>query len=72
MRAKLATTECPRSYITAESVAWLALYAAWRVSKRSGPDMPARDVDAMLTLDREFAESAAGTARNREGNRGHE
>ncbi len=34
--------------------------------------MPARDVDAMLTLDREFAESAAGTARNREGNRGHE
>gem|GEM_PF-1550211 len=70
-RGRLAVTECPRSYITAESVAWLSQYAAWRVSKRIGADMPARDVDAMLTLDREFAESADRAARTREENRGH-
>jgi len=58
---RVGITECPRSYITAESAAWLEQYAAWRVARRAEPDMPARDLDAMLTLDREFAAEAART-----------
>ena len=67
-RGRLGITECPRSYITAESAAWLDQYAAWRAARRTGTGMPARDVDAMLTLDAEFAAEAARTG---EGDGGH-
>ncbi len=49
---RAATFECPRSYVTAESAAWLDMFAVW---DRCGDvwRMPARDVEAMLTLAQE-------------------
>lgn len=54
------TTECPQSAITGESVAWLELFAAWRRGWQATAEMPARDVEAMLILDREWAAEASG------------
>jgi hypothetical protein len=48
---------CPRSLITGESAAWVEEFYAW---KRLGwPDplrLGAREAEAMLVLDREWAE----------------
>ncbi len=56
-RSGVATTECPRSFITAESAAWVEEFQVW---KRLGyPDvarMPARQVEAMLVLEGELTE----------------
>jgi hypothetical protein len=53
----VATTECPKSYITAESTARLEQF---QVSKRFGfpnaAETPAREVEAMLVLEAELAE----------------
>lgn len=56
-RKRVSTTECPRSFITAESVGWLEEFHAW---KRLGhPDVlsvQARQAEAMLLLERELSE----------------
>jgi hypothetical protein len=47
--------ECPKSFITAQSTAWLSLFWAW---KRFGfvltGDLPARDIDALAICDEEW------------------
>jgi hypothetical protein len=48
--------ECPRSYISAESVSLLETYAVWDALGQSATErMPARVVDAILTLRAEEA-----------------
>lgn len=54
------TTECPQSAITGESVAWLEMFAAWRCGWRVKAGMAARDVEAMLILNREWMAEASG------------
>ena len=56
-RRRIATKECPRSYITAASVGWIEEFHAW---KRLGyPDalsLTARQAEAMLLLEQELSE----------------
>ncbi len=56
-RGGVGTTECPRSFISADSVGWLEEFVVW---KRLGrPDLlglGAREAEAMLLLDRELSE----------------
>jgi hypothetical protein len=58
-RAGVATSECPRSAITARSLAWLELYAIWRAT-RVAPEaeMEARDWDALAVLEREWEKAS--------------
>ena len=56
-RRTASTKECPRSYITAESVGWLEAFHAWR--RLGYPDaerLTARQAEAMLVLERELTE----------------
>lgn len=49
------TTECPRSYVSAQSLAWLEEYHAWRLGGRgSVRELPARLVEALAILDNEL------------------
>ncbi len=61
MRGRVSTTECPRSLITGESVAWLEQFHAW---KRLGfPDarrLTAREGHAMLILEQEYGVEVSG------------
>lgn len=57
-RRTVASRECPRSYITAQSLAWVE---AFLVRKRlGGPEpvgeMVARDAEAFLILENEWAQ----------------
>jgi hypothetical protein len=55
-RRKAATEECPRSFITAESLAWLEGFYVWkRLGGRPVEEMTARQVQAFLLLERELA-----------------
>jgi hypothetical protein len=56
-RAGLATTTCPRSYITGESVAWLEAFEVWRRFGHTDPqELPARQVHAMMCLENELSQ----------------
>lgn len=44
---------CPRSEISAESEAWLELWAVWRHTRVAG-EMEARDAEAMALLSAEM------------------
>ncbi len=49
-----ATERCPKSIITAASVRWLELNGFWnRWKPTQAEDLPARDVDAFLLIERE-------------------
>lgn len=55
-RAGVATKQCPKSLITAESLAYLHLFQIWK-TLGAGWDwnqMDARTVEAMLVLEAEF------------------
>ncbi|MBI4893438.1 MAG: hypothetical protein HY821_22645 [Acidobacteria bacterium] len=57
-RGGAATAECPRSAITAQSAAWLELFAAWKWTGLAGEaELTARDVDALAILNREWERS---------------
>jgi len=59
-RRQVATEECPKSLITAESLGWLEAFYAWK--RLGGPpveEMSARQVQAFLLLDRELAVEAS-------------
>lgn len=54
-RSGAATSECPRSSVSAESAAWLELFAAWRTTGLiEAGELSARDVDALGILNREW------------------
>jgi hypothetical protein len=54
-RRHCAIEECPRSYIRAQSEAWLEAFYAWRLTGRGEiDDVPARLADAFLVLEGEL------------------
>jgi len=55
----VSTTECPKSYITGESAAWLEEFQAWRALGRPGlREMGAREAQALMILENEWASEA--------------
>jgi hypothetical protein len=55
-RRHVAANRCPKSLITAESLAWLEAYLVRR--RLGGPppeELPVREVEAYLVLERELA-----------------
>ena len=59
-------TECPKSAVTAESLAWIEEFYAWKLA--GGIDcqtMSARQADAFAVLERELATEAALAAPKR-------
>ena len=49
------STECPRTAITAESAAWLEMFATWRVTGLiDSTELSAKDQDALAVLKREW------------------
>ena len=56
-----ATTVCPKSFITAQSMAWLEDYLVRRKLGQKGiEDLGAREVEAFLILEHELAEANRG------------
>jgi len=57
-RGRAATEECPRSLVTPESIGWVEWFFA---SKSLGGSelaaLPAKEADAMLTLEKEWREA---------------
>ncbi len=58
----MATEECPKSLVTAESIEFLELFFTWkRTSGGRWQDLRARELDAFLTIEEEWrAEVANG------------
>lgn len=54
-RGEVWAAECPRSFVTAESLSLLDAYAFWRIggTKDGFDEMPARAVDALMLLEAE-------------------
>ena len=60
-RKGVATTTCPKSFITAQSVTWVEEYLVRRRLGQKGIDrLGARETEAFLILDHELAEEAKG------------
>ena len=62
-RGPVATDSCPRPLIKPESHAWLEMFALW---KRVGEDLsalPAKDAEALGTLEEEWKREQNGTQR---------
>lgn len=51
-------SECPKSYITAESMSLLDAYSAWRLTGGRFDEAPAKQVDAFVVLERELQREA--------------
>lgn len=48
-------SRCPKSEISADSMAWLELFATWRAAgKGTWSEMSARDADALAILELEL------------------
>jgi len=61
-RNNAATTICPRSFITAQSMAWLEEYLVRRKLGQRGIDgLGAREVEAFLILEHELTQANGGT-----------
>jgi hypothetical protein len=55
LRGSVATSECPRSYIRAESQSWLEEFHIWRLAGKSDlRSYPARTVEAFSVLESEL------------------
>ena len=56
-RGRISAPECPRSYVTAESIGLLEEYYVWKLLGRSDCyDLPARLVEAIFVLENEVRE----------------
>jgi hypothetical protein len=53
-RNGVATTECPRSYITAESIGFVEEHAVWRAARSDLRTWNARSGEAILALEQEM------------------
>lgn len=54
-RGRVATDECPKSAVTAQSLEWIEKFLTWKFIGRAELwDWPARDADALLILEREW------------------
>ena len=60
MRGRTATSTCPKSYVTSESLALLEEFYAWKLFGNADPKLlPARTVDAFCVLEKELVEERA-------------
>jgi hypothetical protein len=60
MRGRVSLKTCPKSHVTAQSIAWLEEYYAWKFfGQRDFHRMPARTVEAFCVLEAELAEERA-------------
>jgi hypothetical protein len=60
-RGRVAVTECPKSYISARSLAWLEMFAAFKaLGYPDAQALEARDAEAMMLLERELVEVRNG------------
>jgi hypothetical protein len=54
-RGGAATTECPKSYISGDSAAWLEAFGVWKRMGHADPrGLTAREVHAMMLLEQEL------------------
>jgi hypothetical protein len=54
-RGRVWTEECPKSAITPQSLEWIEKFLTWKFAGGGAIwDWPARDADAILTLEREW------------------
>ena len=57
-RSGVMVSECPKSFVTAQSLAWLELHQLWRLERgRPLTDLPARQAEAFLLLEGELAKA---------------
>ena len=57
----MATEECPKSLIAGRSLEWVEKFLTWKFSGAGGfSELPARDADAFLILEREWRRGADG------------
>ncbi len=58
VRGRTATEECPKSFVTPQSVEWLEKFFAWKFAGAGALEaLPARDADAFLALERAWREA---------------
>ena len=66
----MATTVCPKSFITAQSLAWVEEYLVRRKLGQKGIEgLGAREVEAFLILEHELAGALQGTQEPARGRR---
>jgi len=56
VRGRTATEECPKSFITAESLGHLDNFHAWKLGGGPVAEMPAKQVDAFVVLEHQWRE----------------
>ena len=59
-KGRVATDECPKSFIRPESLGWMELFFAWKADGGGVMNIAAKDVDALLVLEREWREANHG------------
>jgi len=58
------STACPKSYITAQSLAWVEKYLVrWRLGEKGLRGLGVREVEAFLILERQISEAARAERR---------
>ena len=55
-RGRTSTEECPKSLITADSVAHLEEFHLWKLAGGAVREMPAKRVEAFVILEKELAQ----------------
>lgn len=53
-RGRVAIHECPKSYVTPESVAFLERFSIWKALGGRLETLSAREVDALVTIENEW------------------
>jgi hypothetical protein len=54
-RGRAGIEECPKSYVTPQSLEWIERFFTWKFGGAGAIDeMPARDADAFLILESEW------------------
>lgn len=56
VRGRVSTDECPKSLITPESMQLLEAFHAWKLGGGALWDRPAKEAEALLTLENEWRE----------------
>lgn len=65
-RGPVVTEECPRTAVTAASLAWLEMFAVWKRLGGSGQgEWSAKDAEAMAVLDEEWEKERSNATQGR-------
>ena len=64
MHGRVSLKTCPKSFVTAQSIAWLEEFYAWKLfGEHDFHRLPARTVEAFCVLEAELAEERANVDR---------